>query len=55
MAVEHEQEHNMQINDTQTGIQLAIKWLRKTGRSILAAKMERELASPELPLLERNT
>jgi hypothetical protein len=33
----------MQTGETQVGITQTVEWLRKTGRPILADKMEREL------------
>jgi hypothetical protein len=40
--------------DTRAGILKAIKWLRATGRSIVAAKMERELLPADQHKLENS-
>lgn len=41
-----------EMTDTRAGILKAIKWLRATGRSIIAAKMERELLRADQHKLE---
>ena len=42
-----------EVTDSTGGVLKAIKWLEQTGRSIIAAKMERELLRADQHKLEK--